>query len=265
MSNAERPQVAVPAHRVERVVAVVVGRDPVARADVDHEVAMLVDRLPELGGVEVALGVRRVLEQLAVVVAIPLRRLDLRRRLQVQDPLLGPLVRVQAPRRPDRQHEVVARVVREVAEDRAADAGPLVDEQHLVGHAVAVEPVLGHRLGGPNDPEHDVVVEVQRDTAGDRVALRGNVARVRQPMAVEAVVGGLQLDPRAGLQLVRLGGRRHVVQERAPPREPFDAEQLLGVQAAVGSAVLRVALARDGASRDVVHGRAGLLGVRTPV
>ena len=129
-----------------------------------------------------------------------------------------------------------------------------MDEQHLVGDAVAIEPVLGHRLGGPNDPEHDIVVEVQRDTAGDRVALRGNVTRVRQPMAVEAVVGGLQLDPRAGLQLVRLRGRRHVVQERAPAREPFDAEQLLGVQAAVGSAVLRVALARDGASRDVVHG-----------
>jgi hypothetical protein len=54
---------------------------------VDDEVAVLVARLRLVGVVEVALRVRRVLEELAVVVAVALRRLDLRRRLEVQDPL----------------------------------------------------------------------------------------------------------------------------------------------------------------------------------
>ena len=64
-----------------------------------------------VGRMDVALRVRRVLEQLAVVVAVPLGRLDLGRRLEVQDPLGGTLVRVEPPRRPDRQDEVVARAV----------------------------------------------------------------------------------------------------------------------------------------------------------
>ena len=86
----ERPQVAVPADDVERVVPVVIRGDAVAGADVDDVVAVLVDRLTELGRVEVALAVRRVLEQLPVVVAVALGRLDLGRGLEVQDPLLEP-------------------------------------------------------------------------------------------------------------------------------------------------------------------------------
>jgi hypothetical protein len=82
-----RPEVAVPADHVERVMLEVVGRDPIRRADVDHELASLVVRRHVVRGLEVALRVRRVLEELAVVVPIALRRLDLGRRLEVQDPL----------------------------------------------------------------------------------------------------------------------------------------------------------------------------------
>jgi hypothetical protein len=88
----ERPEVAVPADKVERVVAVVVGGDPVARPDLDDELAVLVARLDRVRGVEVALGVRGVLEELAVVVPVALRRLDLRRRLEIEDPLLRALI-----------------------------------------------------------------------------------------------------------------------------------------------------------------------------
>src|SRR6185503_6339752 len=63
----ERPEIAVPADDVERVVAIVVGRDPIRRADVDDEIAVLRDRRGELRRMEVALAVRRVLEELAVV------------------------------------------------------------------------------------------------------------------------------------------------------------------------------------------------------
>ena len=70
---------------------------------------------------------------------------------------------------------------------------------------------------------------------------------------MEAVVGGLQLDPADGLDLVRLRRWHEVVEQRAAAGEALDPEQLLGVEAAVGRPVLRVALAGDAAALDVVH------------
>ncbi len=79
-------------------------------------------------------------------------------------------------------------------------------------------------------------------------------------MAVEPVVGRLQLDPGDRLDPVGAGRRRQVVEEGAAAGEALDPEQLLGVQAAVGGPVLGVALAGDAAAGDVVHGKTGLLG-----
>ena len=217
-------------------------------------------RLDVVRGVQVALRVRGVLEQLAVVVAIALGRLDLRRRLEVQQPLLGALVRVQSPGRADGQDEVVARPVAQRPEDRVAHAGALVDEQHLVGDAVAVERALRHRAGRADDAEHDVVVEVQRDAAGDDVAGDRHVAGLGQAMPMEVVVGGLEPDPRDRLDAVRPRRRGQVVQQRRAAAEALDTEQLLGVQAAVGGAMLGVPLAGDAAVGDVVHRTTGLLG-----
>ena len=214
-----------------------------------------------VGRVEVALRVRRVLEELAVVVPVALRRLDLRRRLEVQHPLLRARVRLEPPGRPDRQDEVVAGSVAQRPEDRVADAGALVDEEHLVGDAVAVEPALGHRLGRPDDAEDHVVVEVQRDPAADRVAARLDAAGLRQAVAMEVVVGRLELDAPDRLDLVGPRRRDEVVEERRPAGEALDPEQLLGVERAVRRAVLGVALLRDAAALDVVHGATGLLGV----
>jgi hypothetical protein len=146
-------------------------------------------------------------------------------------------------------------VVGEVAEVRPADAGPFVDEQHLVGDPVPIEGVRRHRLGGPDDAEDDVVVEVQRNAAADRVALRLEAPGLRQPMAMEPVVGRLESDAGDRLYLVRLGRWRQVVDQRAAAGEPLDPEQLLGVEAAVRRAVLGVALAGDAAAGDVIHGR----------
>ena len=73
-------------------------------------------------------------------------------------------------------------------------------------------------------------------------------------MTVEAVVGRLELDPADRLDLVGPRRRREVVEERAAAGEALDAEQLLGVEGAVGRAVLGVALLRDAAAGDVVHG-----------
>jgi hypothetical protein len=66
---------------------VVIGGDPPALLDLDDEVAGLVVRLHLGGRPDVALAIRRVLEHLAVLVAIALRRLDVRRALQPQHPL----------------------------------------------------------------------------------------------------------------------------------------------------------------------------------
>src|SRR5438876_7679102 len=102
------------------------------------------------------------LEELAVLVSISLRRFDLRRRLEVEDPLVASGIRVEPPCGPDRQDEVVAGAVSKRPEDRVADARSLVDEEHLVGNPVPIELAIGHRLSRSNDPEDDVAVEVER-------------------------------------------------------------------------------------------------------
>ena len=61
------------------------------------------------------------------------------------------------------------------------------------------------------------------------------------------------------LDAMRPRRRDEVIQQRAPAGEPLDAEQLLGVEAAVRRAVLGVALLGDAAAGDVVHATA-LLG-----
>ena len=53
--------------------------------------------------------------------------------------------------------------------------------------------------------------------------------------------------------------RRHVVEQGAAAREPLDAEELLGVERAVGRAMLGVALGRDVAAGRVEHGPNPLL------
>ena len=84
---------------------------------------------------QVPLRVRRVLEQLAVVVAVPLRRLDLRRCLEVQHPLLAARIRVEAPCRADREDEVSAlRLVALAAEGGEEEAAEVfAQDEFLVG------------------------------------------------------------------------------------------------------------------------------------
>ena len=83
-----RPHVAVPADHVERVAVEHVVLVAVAHADGDRVLAALVEGLELLGRVEVALRERRVLEQLAVAVAVAVRRLDLAGRVEAEPELL---------------------------------------------------------------------------------------------------------------------------------------------------------------------------------
>ena len=200
------------------------------------------------------------LEQLAVVVAVALGRLDLRRAFEIQHPLRAPVIRDEPPGRPDRQDEVVAGAVADRSEDRVEQAAAFVDVQQLVGFAVAIEDGLGHRLGRADDAHHDVAVVEERDPAADRIAVRLDPGRVDQAMVVVAVVGFLEADLSAGrLDPVGPRRRRDVVEQRRAAGEALDAEQLLGVERAVGRAMLRVALWRDAAASRIEHRATGLL------
>jgi hypothetical protein len=128
-----------------------------------------------------------------------------------------------------------------------------VDVEHLVGDPVPVERAGRHRFGGSDDAEHDVVVEVKRDPAADRVAFGWHRPGLRQAMTMQTVIGCHQLHSADGLDPVRLRRRHEVVQDRISAAEALDAEEFLGIEAAVGTAVLRVPLAGQAAVRDVIH------------
>ena len=70
---------------------------------------------------------------------------------------------------------------------------------------------------------------------------------------MQTVIGRHQLDSADGLDPVRLRRRHEVVQDRISAAEALDAEEFLGIEAAVGTAVLRVPLAGQAAVRDVIH------------
>ena len=83
--------------------------------------------------------------------------------------------------------------------------------------------------------------------------VRRHCARLDQAMTVHAVVHGLVADLAHALDLVRLRRRDEVVEQGGSAGEALHPEQLLGVERAVGRAVLRVALVRDVASAYVEH------------
>ena len=232
---------------------VVVGGDPAAGLDLDDEVAGLGVGVHLGGWAEVPLAVRGVLEQLAELVAVALGRNDGRWRLDPQHPLRLALGRDHAVGGADGDDQVVAGAVVDRSEDRLQRAAPLVDEEHLVRLAVAVEAV--HGLRRADDAEGDVLVEEQRDPALDCIAGWRNVFRVHQVMAMGRRIGpGLQRDLADLLDPVGAGGRGVVVQEGRPAAEALHPEQLLGVERTIRLAELGVALGRHLAALDVEHG-----------
>src|SRR3989442_15618769 len=87
--------------------------------------------------VDVALAERRVLQQLAVAVAIAVRRLDLARRVEAHPELLDVVGQLPRVRRPARDDDVVLLAERHAPEDRAQHAAAAVDVEDLVALAVA--------------------------------------------------------------------------------------------------------------------------------
>jgi hypothetical protein len=242
--------VAVPAHDVERVAVEDVALVTVAHAQRELVLAVGLDGL-ELGrAVEVALGVRGVLEQLAVAVAVAVGRLDLAGRVEADPELLDVVVQAPAVRGPARDDDVVLLAEGHRPEHRVQDAAAAVDVDDLVALAVAVEALVG--LGRLADRRLDVVVEHQQAPAADGVAARVDRVGVRQPVHV-GVGHPLLADDRVELADLRQPARRvQVVEDRLVAGEALVAEDLLGQKRAV-TPRLGVALGGNVAEADVAH------------
>ena len=249
-----RPDVAVPADHVERVPVEHVVLVAVAHAHGHVELAALVIGLELAGRVEVALRERRVLEQLAVAVAVAVRRLDLAGRVEAEPELLLAHRQLEGVRGPARDHDVVALAERHAAEDRPQDAAAAVDVEDLVALSVPVEAVQGlERLA---DRDLDVVVPHQEAAAGDGIAVRVDAVRVGEPVDVCVRDPLLPLDRAEVADAVEPAGRLEVEQDRLVAREALVAHDLLDEQrrAVAVRAHLHVSLGGDAAEAGVAHG-----------
>src|SRR5206468_2068571 len=150
--------------------------------------------------------------------------------------------RLEAVRRAAGHDEVIAVLVRHVAEDRLEDAAALVDEDDLV--ALAVPEEVLHRLLRAAQRDLDVVVPHQDAPAADLVA--GLVDLERVEMAVRVLVGNpfVALDLLEAVELHDAARRLQVVEDRLVPGESLEPHHLLGEKRPV-LAKLDVPLARD--------------------
>jgi len=129
---------------------------------------------------DVAVVIRRALEHLPVLVAVALRDLDQARCLEDEVALLA--LRLEPVGGAARDDDVVAVLVRNVAEDRLECAGAFVHEHDLVALAVAEEVV--HLLLRARERDLDVVIPHQQAAAGDLVALCVDVVRLEVAVCV---------------------------------------------------------------------------------
>src|SRR6059058_786976 len=235
-----RIEVAVPADDVERVVVDDIRLVAAAHAYLDGELAGLAHGVQLSRRMDVAVVVRRAFHDLAVVVAVAPRDLDQPGRLE-HEIALRP-ARVEAIRRPARNDDVVALLVRDVAEDGLQRPRSLVHEDDLVALAVAEEVV--HALRRPAERDLDVVVPHQEPAPRDLVALGLGVEGLEVPMRVLLRHPLLALDRLEAAELHDAARRLQVVQDRLVAGEALEAHHLFGEKRSVVPE-LHVALARN--------------------
>src|SRR6266851_4291796 len=189
---------------------------------------------------DVAVVIRRALEHLPVLVAVAHRDLDQARCLEDEVALHS--LRLEAVGGAARDDDVVAVLVRDVAEDRLERAGARVHEHNLVALAVAKEVV--HALCRTAKGDLDIVIPHQRLAAGDLVALGIDVVRLEVSVCVRVRNPFVALDLLEVADLHHATRRLKVVQDRLHPDEALHAHDLLGQERSV-VAELDVALTRD--------------------
>jgi hypothetical protein len=198
---------------------------------------------------EVALGIRRRLQQLPVAVAVAIRGLDLTGGVE-HEPRLRRLIEFEPVGRPPRNHDVVVLPVGDLPEHRLERARALADEDHLVPLAVAVEG-LGLRVR-PADRELQVRVPHQAAPARNRIAFGRHPAGHQVPVDVGFGDPLAVLDGRVLVRLRDPARRLEVIEDRLVARESLEAHHLLDQQPPV-VAELDVALARDVSKLLVAH------------
>ena len=230
--DAEGPGVveAVPAHQVEGVVDQRHLEQAVLLLHDQPELPLLVDRLQVRRPPDVALRVRRHLGELAVLVAIALRRPHVAGALDHQA-LQRPGIEAVAVQHASRNHQVVAVLEGQLAQGRLEHAAALADIDHLVALGVAVEELVG--AGRLHERHRDVGVEQQRNPVERQAAARPQLMGPEVPVPELPFGIGLPLQVAHRPHRLHRRGLVQVVQQRRGPREPLVADQLLGQQRAV--------------------------------
>lgn len=189
---------------------------------------------------DVPLAEGRVFEQLAVVVAVALRRGDGAGAFDNKKAIVF-VVESELIGRATGHHKVVAVGEIEVAVHRAQRAGTFMNENHLVCIGIFIK-IIRHALAGSGQRDAAFVVDEDGLSAAQIIVFWCDLE------AFEAAVLELFIRNQLRCHAVRvaylhdLGRRVRVVNQRIQIAEPFGGEQLLGIEAAVGLAELGVAL-----------------------
>ncbi len=200
---------------------------------------------------EVALAVGAVLQELAHVVAVPLGRPKLGRRLHHQQPRLDVTVEAPPVDQRARDVDVVALDELDVAEHGVERPLAVVDVDQLVVRRVLVERVLRHRVRRDAHRHDDVGVAHDGHAAGQPVAAGLDLGPEKVAVGQERLLGVLDRHVLGLADGLDERGRVDVVGDGADPVEALLAQHLLGVEGAVGALELGVALGRDLAALDV--------------
>ena len=206
---------------------------------------------------EVALVVWSAQADLAVAVQVARRDLHVARRFDDQEVRLRPGVELHAVGGAARHHDVVVRLERQRAEHRVQGAPALLDEQHLVGHGVAVQLRLPH--GRPAAQHRDIGVGQDRNPAADWVARRFHRRGLDVVVPQRRLVHRVDINGADRLDLAHPRRRPQVVDDAVGAAEAVEGDDLFVVDALVLVAGpvghLDVALARDLAESAIAgHG-----------
>ncbi len=245
--------VAVPADDVAGVVCQRHLGQQVALLDDDGGRLLLVDRPQIFGHAPVALAEGRALDELAVLVAVALRRAYFPLRFGDEEALLA-LAEAVAVQDSARDDEIVALRIRQLAEGGFERPAPVADVDDFVSLRVAVVELV-FRVG-KRHPERDVVVEHNCRAVEYRASAALQLA-AEEVAHAQALVGVL-LQPDFAQQFSPDHRRRPVemVEQRRGSDEPLVALQLLVVDAAFRLAQRHVPLLRQLAQSVVaVHQR----------
>ena len=241
IENVHGIEVAVPADDVERVVVDDVRLVAAADAHLDRELAALADRVQLGRRMDVAVVVRRALDDLPVLVAVAARDLDQPGRLE-DEVALRPF-RPEAVRRAARDDDVVAVLVRQVAEDRLQRARALVDEDRPRRPRRCGRSSPSTRTGGrARSRRRRSTSAARRPVISSPSGSTSNVLKCRC-----ACASGTHSSRSIGSNAAELhdaARRLEVVEDRLVAGEALEAHDLLGQERAV-VAELDVPLARN--------------------